>query len=670
MDQNRRWSALWPRFVLAALTVITTAVGVWALMLAHPDSGPIAQCVRLTLFAALFVWIAFSFWTATAGFLRRLLRGSTPLEPHTKLSRSAAPRGRTAILVPVYNESPHRVFAGLRAIYESLQTTGHAGVFDFFVLSDTTDPEIWLQEEWTWARLTPAFNGASQVYYRHRPKNIERKAGNIADFCERWGSMYEYMVVLDADSVMSGETLVEMVCRMDADPQLGILQAPPMPVNRQSLFARCQQFASRVYGPVFLEGFTWWAQTDGNYWGHNAILRIDAFIKHCGLPKLSGSGALAGEILSHDFVEAAFMRRAGYKVCIADDLEGSYEECPPNMIAYAQRDQRWCQGNMQHLRLVFGCGMHPVSRLHMGMGAMSYLSSPLWMASILMTFVSLLGVEAASAPVGEARWPWSATLFAGTMAMLFLPKLWSYLVLLRDRRLRIACGGARKAALSMLVEMTVSVAVAPIMMVFHTTFVIYTFLGKKVQWSAQERDEQGLAIGAALQAHWKQTVGGLSAALFTYAVAPEMLLWLSPVLGGLILSIPISVMLSSVRIGQALARRGLLATPDETEVPLVLKRHRHLLALTPAKELTDGRGMFRRVLADPAFLALHRSILRATDGDRPIDPLTVRAAERQLLAGGPARVALEHRKAILSNSEALKNLHFFAWTSTRGEERE
>jgi membrane glycosyltransferase len=451
-------------------------------------------------------------------------------------------------------------------------------------------------------------------------------------------------------------------------------------VNRLSLFARCQQFAARVYGPVFLEGFAWWSHTDGNYYGHNAILRVDAFLKHCRLPILSGSGAMGGEILSHDFVEAALMRRAGYKVRVAQDMQGSYEECPPTLIDFAQRDQRWCQGNMQHLRLIFAGDIHPMSRLHLGMGAMSYLTSPLWMVSILWSCLAFVGcgswlgfgpatvADAAmvSAPVEQSTaWMWGGGLFAATMALLLLPKLWGYLALVADPTSRAACGGAAKAGCSVLIETVISTLVAPIMMVFHSTFVTCTFMGRKVSWSAQQRDEQGLRFAAALAAHWKQMVGGLVAAVLTFVLAPAIFLWMLPILIGLILAVPLSMLLSSVRVGQALASRRLLSTPDETVVPRVLQRHRHLLALPTPRELADPRGMFFRVLADPAFLALHRSILQSTGDCQSAEPEKLRLAERQLLAGGPARVSVENRKAVLADADALRDLHFFAWTSTR-----
>ncbi|HEX3871748.1 MAG TPA: glucans biosynthesis glucosyltransferase MdoH [Pirellulales bacterium] len=674
MNDPSRSSIVARRALLAVLTLATTLLGLWAFASSLYENGfSVLDVVLCVMFTALFVWVAMSFWMATAGFLSLLRRKPVAESPH--VPSNAPPEGRTALLMPVYNEDPHRVLAGLRAIYESLQATGHGSSFDFFVLSDTTDPDMWLAEELAWAKLVQSVAGPSNVYYRHRPKNTSRKAGNIADFCERWGTGYDYMLVLDADSVMTGETIVEMVRRMDRDPKLGILQAPPMPVNRASFFARCQQFSARVYGPIFMEGFAWWTHTDGNYWGHNAIIRVEPFTQCCGLSKLPGVAPLGGEILSHDFVEAALMSRAGYKVCLAQDLEGSYEEPPPTLIDYAIRDNRWCQGNMQHIRLAFSDGMHPVSRLHLGMGAMSYLASPLWLMFLMLGFASVLidhshAVASGTNTSNISHVPWAGVVFGATMALLLLPKFWGYLVLLRQSKSRKACGGAFKAGMSVLIETIVSVLIAPVMMCFHTTFVVSTFLGRKVQWNAQQRDEGSQGFRAAWSTHWKQTAIGVVAGVATLYLAPAIFPWLVPVFVGLVLAIPLCMILSSISLGKAASRAGLLLTPEETAVPKVLQRHRFLIALPRPKELSDYRGMFRRLLADPAFVALHRSILSATNSAIPVEPRDIRMAEKQLLVGGPYRVSVESRKAILSDPEAVSSLHLFAWTSRRKGEQE
>jgi membrane glycosyltransferase len=292
---------------------------------------------------------------------------------------------KTALVMPIYHEDPERVFAGLRAIYQSLLDTGRVEEFEVFVLSDSRQPDVWLEEEVHWYRMCCDFNAHGRVFYRNRERNIARKSGNLEEFCHRWGGRYRYMIVLDADSLMCGSTLTRMVDLMEAHPPVALIQSPPLPVNHKSLFARILQFGSSLYGDIFTAGASFWQLADSNYWGHNAIIRIKPFVEHCGLPKLPGKEPFGGEILSHDFVEAALLRKAGWEVWLAYDLKGSYEELPPTLIDYAKRDRRWCQGNMQHVRMVFARGFGGLSRLHFLMGIMSYLSSPLWFLFLLVT---------------------------------------------------------------------------------------------------------------------------------------------------------------------------------------------------------------------------------------------------------------------------------------------
>src|SRR5581483_10558213 len=259
---------------------------------------------------------------------------------------------RTAIVMPVYNEEHGRGMAGLKGTYESLEQTGLLQHFDFFILSDTTDPDTWVSEELAFAELRTQVSDPERLVYRNRRENTERKTGNIADFCANWGERYRYMIVFDADSVMTGTSLVNLVRLMEANPHVGIVQAPPLPINRRTLFGRIHQFAMQAYSLIFISGLNFWQGGAANYWGHNAIIRIRPFVEHCRLPKLPGKEPLGGSILSHDFVEAAFMRRAGWKVYLASELRGSYEEMPSSLIGYAARDRRWCQGNLQHLKLL------------------------------------------------------------------------------------------------------------------------------------------------------------------------------------------------------------------------------------------------------------------------------------------------------------------------------
>ena len=262
--------------------------------------------------------------------------------------KEARPLPRTAIVMPIYNEDPVRVFAGLKASYESLQKEGWLETFDFFVLSDTTDPDIWVREELAFAELKREVSQSERLFYRNRRENVDRKCGNIGDFCATWGDRYEYLIVFDADSIMSAKSLVNLVRIMEKNPKVGIVQAPPLPVNRRTLFGRLHQFAMHAYSQIFITGLNFWQGGAANYrdLGTMRPIPIRPFWEHCRLPKLSGRQPLGGSILSHDFVEAAFMRRAGWKVYLASELRGSYEESPSSLINYAARDRRWCQGNL------------------------------------------------------------------------------------------------------------------------------------------------------------------------------------------------------------------------------------------------------------------------------------------------------------------------------------
>jgi membrane glycosyltransferase len=299
---------------------------------------------------------------------------------HHPLSADA----RTAIIMPICNEQVATVFAGLRATCESLAAAGGSRLFDLYVLSDTSDPTLRAAELAAWAELRTTLGGCGRVYYRWRQHRTKRKSGNVADFCRRWGRDYRYMVVLDADSVMTGDALVTLVKLMEAHPDSGIIQTAPQACGLSTIHARAQQFAGRVAGRLFTAGMQYWQLGESHYWGHNAIIRVEPFMKHCALAPLSGRGGLSGDILSHDFVEAALMRRAGYHVWLVHDLPGSYEQQPPNLLEELGRDRRWCQGNLQNARLITEPGLHGVHRAMLLTGALAYLSAPLWLGFVLL----------------------------------------------------------------------------------------------------------------------------------------------------------------------------------------------------------------------------------------------------------------------------------------------
>lgn len=643
------------RGLLAFLTLLTTGFAAAAYWQTVSATG-FFQYPLVGLFVALFFWIAFSFWTATMGLASILMTNKRKkmLEPGDPDYLTGLPR--SAILMPIYNEDTASVMSNLKAVALSLKSVGAADKFDLFILSDTTNPDVWLEEERAWAKLVIDLPEQCRVYYRHRAKNTSRKAGNIADFCQRWGDHYPYMTILDADSVMSAETLIEMVRRMENDSQIGILQVPPTPVNRQSFFARTQQFAAQVYGRVFLEGFALWSECDGNYWGHNAIIRVKPFMEHCDLPVLPGNGPLGGEILSHDFVEAALMRRAGWKICLAHDLQGSYEECPTTMLDYAQRDQRWCQGNMQHMGLLLADGFHPASRLHLSMGVMSYLSSPLWLVFLTLSLVAaFLGGDATAAEIN----PWLAGgLFAATMLMLLVPKAYGLLALYLRPLPQDSPQIRKRAWQSVLLETVIAILIAPIMMLLHSQFVLATLRGQKVKWNAQQRDDVGVTLTDAISMHWAHTLIGVVTATALYFDAPSFLLWLSPVLIGLVFSVPLSMFLGSLDIGKKLKDSGLLMINEEVDSPAVLKEKRRALdQANRAKQKASMADPFELVLEDPAYLVLHLGILRTTDCELPIfrdQMIEILATVRR---DGLRGLSPKVRFQIQNNRYAMEQLH-------------
>ncbi|WP_313285080.1 glucans biosynthesis glucosyltransferase MdoH, partial [Stutzerimonas kunmingensis] len=413
--------AAYRRAALLCLMLVQTAIATWHMKAVLPYQGwalvdlqevylqPLQESARqilpylvqtsiLLLFALLFCWVSVGFWTALMGFFQ-LLKGRDRynISATSAGSEPIPAEARTALVMPIANEDVPRVFAGLRATYESLLATGEIEHFDIFVLSDSNDPDTCVAEQKAWVELCRAVDGFGHIFYRRRRRRVKRKSGNIDDFCRRWGSSYRYMVVLDADSVMSGECLTSLVRLMEANPNAGIIQTAPKASGMDTLYARLQQFATRVYGPLFTAGLNFWQLGESHYWGHNAIIRVKPFIEHCALAPLPGTGSFAGAILSHDFVEAALMRRAGWGVWIAYDLPGSYEELPPNLLDELKRDRRWCHGNLMNFRLFMVRGVHTVHRLVFLTGVMSYLSAPLWFLFLLLS-TGLLAIHTLMEP--------------------------------------------------------------------------------------------------------------------------------------------------------------------------------------------------------------------------------------------------------------------------------
>lgn len=508
-------------------------------------------------------WLAWGALQAFAG-----LTTKPPLRP-----RHDGPlTSRCVVLVPVYNEDPAATFTRIAAMEASLQRTGFGDRFDIAILSDTRDDAVADAEKSGFLRLLTLTGAEGRLFYRRRDTNRGRKAGNIEDFITRSGAAYDLAIILDADSLMEGDTMVEMVRRMEADPDLGLLQTLPQIVNASSGFGRIQQFSAAFYSPVFCRGLAMMQGRTGPFWGHNAIVRVRAFAESCGLPELAGKPPFGGHILSHDYVEAALLARAGWTVRVDDDLTGSYEEGPENMVLHAKRDRRWCQGNLQHSRLLTAPGLHPWSRFVFVQGILAYLSPVFWLAFLLCSIAApLFAPPVDYFPIEGWRWPvipvsqasQAIALAVCIIGLLFLPKI----LILVDAALRgrtAGFGGSARAAGSVGTELLFSAITAPVFLMFNTRSVLQVIAGRDGGWPAQTRGDGVMTLADAWMAsNWIVISGALGIGLSLF-LSPALLPWLMPVLVPMLLS-PVIIASSS-----APARGGLFKTPAQSTLPAIL----------------------------------------------------------------------------------------------------
>ena len=622
------------------------------------------EWAMVVLFVITFSWVTLSLTASIAGFVSILAR-RTRCAPPPRLSE------RTAVVMPIYNEAPSRVFGAMQAIFEDVERTGQAQAFDFFLLSDTTHANVWIAEERAFLDMRARLPHA-RFYYRRRRKNLSRKAGNIADFVTHWGGNYPHMVVLDADSLMTGEAIVGLAAAMEADPDAGIIQSLPLVINRNTLFARLQQFAARIAGPVVGAGMNAWVGRDGNYWGHNAIVRTRAFADHCGLPDLPGKPPFGGHILSHDFVEAGLIRRAGYTVYMLTDLAGSYEESPPSLIDLATRDRRWCQGNLQHARIIGARGFTLATRQHLAHGIMGYLVSPLWMAQLLVGIVLVLQSHYIRPEYFTAdfslfpAWPRfdyqrALQLFALTIAILLAPKFLGLGIALLDGKTRRGSGGALALVASTIVEIVISAALAPIMMLIQSGSVAQIVSGRDTGWNPQRRDDGSISFRGIARRHRAHMLLGLITLFAAALISPSLIVWMSPTIAGLILSIPLSWASGQLWLGLALRRIGLLRTPEETSPPPVVERA-NALAAELARAGHDHDDALLAIWADPALRAVHESFLmeapRHRRGEVDVDQAVAAAklTEAQTIEDASAWLRPRERLAVLGDRALIAAL--------------
>ncbi len=667
---RRGSSPLRTRLFVFLAAAFLTAYGAREMYEVVSVSGTTAlQWALLALFTMNFSWIALAFTSAVLGFSVLALGRRRERAGSVRLTT------RTAVLMPVYNESTARTFAAVEAMRASVEATGQGAAFDWFVLSDSTQADAWVAEERAYLDLRRRLGPDARVYYRHRPKNHHRKAGNIADFVTRWGGAYDHMLVLDADSLLTGDCVVRLAAAMEADPDAGIVQSLPLIINRNTLFARLQQFAARIYGPVIAVGLSAWSGRDGNYWGHNAIIRTRAFAEACGLPDLAGRPPFGGHVLSHDFVEAALIRRAGWAVTMLPTLPGSYEESPPSLIDVAVRDRRWAQGNLQHSRIIGAAGLHFASRQHFATGIAGYVASPLWLCQLLVGIALVLQTAYAKPeyfPQGLALYPVfprfdpvrALKLFGLTMGVLLAPKVLGLVLALLNAELRRACGGAGRLVASCALEILLSALIAPVAMLIQSGSVAGILLGRDTGWNPQRRDDGSIPLRDIVRRHRWHTLLGLVAGVAAFAIATSLFLWMSPTILGLVLAIPISWASGQLAYGLALKRRGLLVTPEERDPPAVALRAGELAARNAEAGLDEADAL-HALHAEPALAEAHAGML-APPAPRPrgrIEPDRVLAeaklgeaeslAEAASWLGPKERMALLHDPALVARLARL-----------------
>ena len=574
-------------FIMAMLVIPSTALAGWSLYeIFLPNGLTNLEIAQLGLGLTLFAWLCMAFWTGIIGFVLQLFN----IDPLSLRKKQCAPDQdsplvqKHAVVMPVYNEDTRRIMVGFEACVREIMGSAQAEQFDFFMLSDTRDEQKAEAELRAWNRMTKRLGRyASHVFYRRREENSHRKVGNLKDFCERWGANYESMIVLDADSIMSGERMLDLARRIEQNPETALVQTIPMPVRQDTFFGRFVQFAAHLYSPMLATGLSFWQTDSANYWGHNAIIRIAPFMQHCGLPTLEGRAPFGGEVLSHDFVEAALLRRAGWQAYLLTDTTGSYEEVPSNIVDYAIRDRRWVQGNIQHLGLLKVKGLKTANRLHFLFGAFAYISSLVLFCMLALGTADAL-IRATSVPdffVSEyqlfpswkvARQDMMMVTMWGTAALLFLPKLLGITLALIKRRSEF--GGAFSLLKSAILELVMAVLIAPLMMFYHSYFVISVFIGHSVKWEAQEREGRKVPWSVAFKHTQIMSCLAVIWGVTTFYYTPSLFMWLLPVLIGMVLAAPIIRLSSSTHLGVSLRNWGVFVIDQEVKECMALKRLR------------------------------------------------------------------------------------------------
>ena len=530
----------------------------------------VVRIVLLVLFALTLPWMVVGFWNAIIGLvLCQCFKDPSALvlPASMQVSDSAPLTHSTAILLCIRNESPARLIRNLQVMLDGLVNDRLAAHFHVYVLSDTNEATIAAEEQACFAALRLKWIGQIEMTYRCRDNNVGYKAGNIADFCQRWGKDHDFALVLDADSFMASSAIARLVRMMQASPRLGILQGLVIGLPSSSAFTRLFQYGMRLGMRSYTMGSAWWQADCGPYWGHNALIRLAPFIAHCDLPTLQSRTGEPKPILSHDLVEAILMRRAGYEVRIYPSEDASWEENPPTLTEYIRRDLRWCEGNLQYVQLLGLKNLQPVNRLQLVLAIAMFFGSPAWIGLILICTIAI-GMSATPSALVDIGT--LSTLLFLILVMWYLPKIAGAMdVLLRTSESK-RFGGRWRFSFSLFLEMLFSLLMTPIAWLNHTLFILGLVFGKKGGWTAQTRDDHSVSVAQALAQCWPHTLLGLALTGLLYFTHPETLAYGLLFFGGLVFSIPLLVLTSQPWLGRFMIRHRLLSLPEEIAPPAAL----------------------------------------------------------------------------------------------------
>ena len=557
--RRRRW------FVLGAASATFLALAGAMAAIAGANGWTWVDALMLLCFLMAAPWTVLGFWNAAIGLwlLHGRKDGLLQVAPYGAAGERNEPlHVRTAILMTLRNEDPTRALARLRIVKDSLDARGVGESFGYFVLSDTSDPAVAAAEEYAVDAWRREADDPERIVYRRRGANTGYKAGNVRDFCETFGRDYDLMLPLDADSLMAGDAILRLVRIMQAHPKLGILQSLVVGAPSKSAFARIFQFGMRHGMRAYTMGSSWWTADCGPFWGHNALVRIAPFLAHCGLPVLPGSPPLGGHVLSHDQVEAVLMRKAGYEVRVLPAEKGSWEENPPTIFEFSARDLRWCQGNMQYLKLLNLDGLRLMSRFQLAWAILMFAGVPAMTLAIALAPLKLLdGEDPAAFPAGPAL-----ALYATFLAMSLSPKLAGLADVVLSRSVRLY-GGMGRFLASAAVEIAFSFLLGAVTTFRLTVFMIGLLFGRSVIWNGQARDAHGVAWTTAARGLWAPVLFGVAICAPLALLSPATLLWSLPLTLGYLVAIPFAVLTAAPGLGAWMAERGLCALPEEHEVP-------------------------------------------------------------------------------------------------------